>query len=178
VFSRINQDPGFSSQRSLLSQGGSQVLFGELLVIPIESSFLYVLPVYVRSNQPSAIPEVKRVVVVNGSAGQVSVGDSLADALDLAVSEEPGEEPGGPGEQPPTGSVDEQVAALLASAAEHYRLAEEALDAGDLGTYQEQTDLARQDVERAAELLAGELTTPTGGPTSTPTPTPTPSPSP
>ena len=138
----------------------------------MEDSFLYVLPVYVRSSQPSAIPELKRVLVVNGSSGDVSVGDSLLEALDLAVSEEPGEEPpdGDGGEEPPTGSVDEQIADLLVSAAEHYRLADEALAEGNLGTYQTQVDLARQDLEEATRLL-GESGVDVTDPTSSPTPT-------
>ena len=170
VFSRMNQDPTFSAQRSLLGSGGSAVLFGDLLIIPVEDSFLYVLPVYVRSSQPSAIPELKRVLVVNGSSGDVSVGDSLLEALDLAVSEEPGEEPPDGGEEPPTGTVDEQIADLLVSAAEHYRLADEALAEGNLGTYQTQVDLARQDLEEATRLLAEsgvDVTDPTQSPTPT-----------
>jgi uncharacterized protein len=171
IFSRMNQDPTFSAQRSLLGSGGSNILFGDLLVIPVEDSFLYVLPVYVRSSQPSAIPELKRVLVVNGSAGDVTVGESLRDALDLAVS--PGsEEPpdGGPGEEPPTGTVDERIAQLLASAAEHYRLADEALAQGDLGTYQTQVDLARENLEEATRLLV-ESGVDVGTPTTSPTPT-------
>ena len=66
VFSRINQDARFSSERTLLGQGGSSVVFGDFLVIPLQDSLLYVQPVYVRSNQENAIPELKRVVVVNG----------------------------------------------------------------------------------------------------------------
>ena len=54
-------------------------MFGDFLVIPINDSLLYVQPVYVRSNQESSIPELKRVVVVNGNT--VGVGTSLSEAL-------------------------------------------------------------------------------------------------
>ena len=64
VFSRINQDARFSSERTLLGQGGSAIVFGDFLVIPLQDSLLYVQPVYVQSNQENAIPELKRVVVV------------------------------------------------------------------------------------------------------------------
>ena len=67
IFSRINQDARFSAERTLLGQGGSSIVFGDFLVIPLEDSLLYVQPVYVESNQPNAIPELRRVVVVNGS---------------------------------------------------------------------------------------------------------------
>ena len=43
-------------------------MFGDFLVIPINDSLLYVQPVYVRSNQENSIPELKRVIVVNGSS--------------------------------------------------------------------------------------------------------------
>ncbi|MGZ5319243.1 MAG: UPF0182 family membrane protein, partial [Actinomycetota bacterium] len=63
IFSRINQNPQFSAERSLLDQGGSTVQFGDLLVIPLNDAFLWVQPVYVRSAQTQAVPELKRVVV-------------------------------------------------------------------------------------------------------------------
>ena len=83
VFSRINQNPQFSAERTLLGQGGSQVLFGDFLVIPMNDSFLYVQPVYVRSNQTTSVPELKRVVVANGDS--VGVGTTLAEALAESV---------------------------------------------------------------------------------------------
>ena len=43
--------PRFSRERTLLSQRGSSVLFGDFLVIPIDNSFLYVQPVYVQAQQ-------------------------------------------------------------------------------------------------------------------------------
>ncbi len=174
VFSRINQDPTFSGQRTLLGSGGSEILFGDLLIIPIDDSFLYVQPVYVRSAQPAAVPELKRVIVVNGSSGSISVGSSLADAIGLAVGTEP-TEPTEPGE-PPTGTVEEQIAQLLTSAAAHHQAAQTALAAGDLGTYQAEVEAAQADIEAAAELLGASV--PPGSPTPTPAATPTASPSP
>ncbi len=85
VFSRINQDARFSSERTLLGQGGSSIVFGDFLVIPLQDSLLYVQPVYVQSNQENAIPELKRVVVVNGSA--IGIGSSLRAALTDSLGE-------------------------------------------------------------------------------------------
>src|SRR6266516_2724836 len=104
VFSRINQDAGFSSTRTLLGQGGSSVLFGDFLVIPVGNSFLYVEPVYVRSSQSAAVPELKRVVVVNG--GTVGVGSTLSEALQNSLQGQTGG--GGPATGPGGGSVDQQ----------------------------------------------------------------------
>ena len=62
IIGRINQDSEISQQISLWSQGGSQVIQGPLLVIPIEESLLYVRPLYLKA-QSGKIPELKRVVV-------------------------------------------------------------------------------------------------------------------
>jgi len=62
IIGRINQDPVISQQISLWSQGGSQVIQGPLLVIPIEESLLYVRPLYLKA-ETGKIPELKRVIV-------------------------------------------------------------------------------------------------------------------
>src|SRR4029077_698432 len=96
-----------SAQRTLLGQGGSAVIFGEFLVIPIDDSFLYAVPVYVRAVQEAAVPELKQVIIVNGSQGQVSLGKDLDAALRAAVTGLPSG--GGNGNPPPTGSVSQQI---------------------------------------------------------------------
>lgn len=165
VFSRINQDARFSAERTLLSQGGSDVLFGDLLVIPIDDGLLYVLPVYVRSTQTNAIPELKRIVVVNGD--RVGIGDTLREALSDSLSGEVVEPPDG--EEPPIGSVQQQIQELLAEAAAHFEAAQTALRAGDLATYQTEVDAASEAVSQANELAAQlEGAAPTGTPTPSP----------
>src|SRR6266567_2269141 len=62
IVNRINQDPEISRQISLWDQHGSEVIRGNLLVIPIEESLIYVQPIYLRS-EGGGIPELKRVVV-------------------------------------------------------------------------------------------------------------------
>src|SRR4029450_6166232 len=79
VFSRINQDARFSAERTLLGQGGSSIVFGDFLRIPLQDPLLDVQPVYVQSNQENAIPELKRGVVANGSA--IGIDSSLRAAL-------------------------------------------------------------------------------------------------
>src|SRR5699024_8403378 len=44
-------------------QGGSEVIRGNMLVIPIEDTILYVEPIYIESSNESSLPEVKQVVV-------------------------------------------------------------------------------------------------------------------
>jgi hypothetical protein len=62
IENRINQDTEIARQVSLWDQRGSQVIRGDLLVIPIEESVLYVQPLYLRA-EGGRIPELKRVIV-------------------------------------------------------------------------------------------------------------------
>jgi uncharacterized membrane protein (UPF0182 family) len=148
----------------LLGQTGSDVKFGDLLVIPIEQGLLYVEPVFVVSRQANAIPELKRVLVVNG--GTVGIGDTLRDALNDSLSQI-GAPPGGGGGGPPTGSVQDQINALIQQAVDHFAKADTALKAGDLATYQAEINAAQAAISRANELAASQ----SGGGTS-PSPSP------
>ena len=62
IESRIDQDPEISKQITLWSQSGSAVVRGNLLVIPIEDSLMYVEPLYLQA-ESSQMPELKRVIV-------------------------------------------------------------------------------------------------------------------
>ena len=127
-----------------LDQGGSQVLFGDFLVIPVENSFLYVQPVYVRSSsaaQTTAVPELKRVIVANGAA--IGVGNNLHEALVQAIA---GQIPGGHGNGNGggngggTGSVNQRISNLLQQALDHFAAAQAALRNGDLATVPERAE--------------------------------------
>jgi uncharacterized protein len=179
VFSRINQDARFSQERTLLGQGGSSIVFGDFLVIPLEDSLLYVQPVYVKSNQPNAIPELKRVVVVNGT--QIGIGASLREALNDSLGAVVPPPQGGGGGGQPQGSLEQQIQSLLNQATQHFAAADTALRAGDLATYQKEIAAAQDATARAQELIAQLLGA--GGPnTASPSPSPSasasPSPSP
>jgi len=64
IANRINQDTDISQQLTLWDQRGSSVIRGELLVIPIKESLIYVQPLYLRA-EGGNIPELKRVVVAH-----------------------------------------------------------------------------------------------------------------
>lgn len=172
VFARINQDARFSSERTLLGQTGSTVRFGDFLVVPIEDSLLYVQPVYVQADQPNALPELRRVIVVNG--GEIGIGNTLREALGDSLGEAvppADQQPPPDGEEPPpTGTVDEQVRALLDEAAQHFQAADAALRAGDLATYQSEIEQAQVAIEQAQALLGGQTT----GEQAEPSPSPSP----
>lgn len=78
IEARIEQDPEISKQLSLWRQRGSQVIRGNLLVIPIEGSLLYVEPLYLQAEQ-SQLPELKKVIVSYGST--IVMEDDLQKAL-------------------------------------------------------------------------------------------------
>jgi uncharacterized membrane protein (UPF0182 family) len=79
IANRINQDTDISRQLTLWDQKGSQVIRGELLVIPIEESLIYVQPIYLRA-EGGNIPELKRVVVAHEN--RVVMGETLEEGLD------------------------------------------------------------------------------------------------
>jgi uncharacterized protein len=66
IEARIDQDPEISRQLSLWGQGGSDVIRGSLLVIPIEDSLLYMEPLYLAADK-GKLPQLKRVIAVYGS---------------------------------------------------------------------------------------------------------------
>ncbi len=78
VMNRINQDADISRQLSLWDQGGSEVIRGSLLAIPIEESLIYVQPIYLRA-VGGRIPELKRVIVAYGNR------ISMKETLDMAL---------------------------------------------------------------------------------------------
>ncbi len=71
----ISSDPVISEQISLWDQGDSNVMKGNLLVIPIENSIIYVEPLYITSGVNSSIPQVKRILM--------AYGDKVVMAMDL-----------------------------------------------------------------------------------------------
>jgi uncharacterized membrane protein (UPF0182 family) len=174
----ISQDTEVSQEVTLFGQLGSNVIYGDLLAIPIGDSFLYVQPLYLES-AGGGIPELKRVVVVNGET--VEMAETLSDALtEIFEGEVAPPPPPGPGEPAPGPQPEEpagDVAALLAQAEQHFVAAEEALMAGDLATYQAEIDHARVLIQRAVEL-SGAGQSAGGGRTAGGEAEPAPSPSP
>jgi uncharacterized protein len=79
IANRINQDTDISRQLTLWDQKGSEVIRGELLVIPIEESLIYVQPIYLRA-EGGNIPELKRVVVAHEN--RVVMRETLEEGLD------------------------------------------------------------------------------------------------
>jgi uncharacterized membrane protein (UPF0182 family) len=142
IEARINQEPAISSQITLWSQQGSQVLRGNLLVIPLEDSVLYVQPLYIQA-QSSPLPELKRVIVAStdavvmsdrldtalGALGQGRSGEVLASSAPVA-NQQPA--PAGANAAP---NAQTSTADLAAAARDHLHAAESAAGRGDWATY-------------------------------------------
>ncbi len=82
---KINQIDKISEDMTLWGQSGSEVYKGNLLVIPIENSVLYVEPIYLRANNTSASPEVKEIVVGYQSGDEFMYG--VGANLDIALAD-------------------------------------------------------------------------------------------
>ena len=80
IANRINQDTEISRQITLWDQRGSEVIRGELLVIPIEESLIYVQPIYLRA-EGGSIPELKRVVIAHEN--RVVMAETLDEGLNM-----------------------------------------------------------------------------------------------
>ena len=101
----IGQQPDIRQEITLLGQGGSQVIRGNLLFIPVGDSYLYVEPFYVQADA-SDFPQLQFVVVVNGD--KVAFAPSLEEAASEALGFPAGTgtrlvSGDGDAEQPPTG---------------------------------------------------------------------------
>ena len=84
IQSRVNQSPSISQQLTLWDQGGSRVIRGTLLVVPVQNAVLYVEPLYLAAEGGSSIPELKRVIVAYSD--QVVMEPTLEDALNAIFS--------------------------------------------------------------------------------------------
>lgn len=132
IEARIDQDPKISQQLSLWNQRGSRVIRGNLLVIPIEQSILYVEPIYLQSEQ-SDLPELKRVIV--GYNNKIIMEPTLAAALAKIFTGAP---PPPSGKQPADGEKQPTQKNLIDQADEHFNKAGQAAQSGDWKTYGEE----------------------------------------
>jgi hypothetical protein len=133
---RINQETDISQQITLWDQKGSSVIRGELLVIPINESLIYVQPLYLRA-EGGTIPELKRVVVAHEN--RVAMAETLEAGLAaLFGASVPARAPLAATDsgavRVPNAAVT-APAALLQEAQQHYDRAMTAQRAGDWATY-------------------------------------------
>ena len=147
IESRIDQNSEISQLFTLWSQSGSEIIRGNLLVIPIKDSLIYVEPVYLVSAN-SQLPELKIIIVayqdrlsfaptLEGALGQVfgSASIGAAPAIQTAALQ-----------QPPL----EDIGRLIEQALENYNAAAEKLREGDFAGYGELIMRLKADLEELA----------------------------
>lgn len=115
---RIDQDTKISEQLTLWGQGGSRVIRGSLLVIPIRDSLLYIEPLYLAAEQGKGkLPQLKKVLVIYGS--NMAMEDSLEESIKKVFSA-----PATPGEERPSGgasvSKEERIKSLIKDLNTHF----------------------------------------------------------
>ncbi len=101
IEARINQDQNISKDLTLWNQQGSQVLRGQILVLPIDNSFLYIEPIYIQASQAS-MPQLKKVALAMGN--RLAYADTYEQALSQLIGSLGGTQaPAQPAPQPTSG---------------------------------------------------------------------------
>jgi len=98
IEARINQDQNISKDLSLWNQQGSRVLRGQMLVLPVDNTFLYIEPIYIQASE-ARMPQLKKVVIATGNSL------IYADTYEQAVAELASMSPQAPVPKEPAPSV-------------------------------------------------------------------------
>lgn len=152
IESRINQDTTISQQLSLWDQRGSRVYRGNLLVIPIKNSILYVEPLYLQAEN-SKLPELKRVIA--GFGNRIVMEPSLDKAL-IKLFGEGIARPDQPdtGEPSIPGADNRSIGELARQARQYYDRANQLLREGDWAGYGENIEKLNQVIKKLEETAS------------------------
>ncbi len=156
IENRIQQDTVITEQLALWGRGGSRVIRGNLLLIPLGKSNLYVEPVFLQA-EAGGLPELKRVIVVAGE--QIAMEPTLKGSIAAIFGAEvPPTEPLVPPPLPaePGEPITAEIANLIEEAQQHYSKAQQYLKAGDWVGYGQELDALEVVLDRLAELTAEE----------------------
>jgi uncharacterized protein len=146
IAARISQDQVIAPQITLWNQQGSEVIQGNLLVIPIEDSLLYIRPMYLRA-AGGRIPELKRVVVAYQN--HIVMEETLNEALERlfptsgsaqrpTTAPQPSQQPQRPAQPGSAAPAPSGGGSAASEAQRHYERALEAQRAGDWARYGEE----------------------------------------
>jgi uncharacterized membrane protein (UPF0182 family) len=136
VASNFEAKPEVANSLSLLRRGGSDVVLGNLLTLPVGGGLLYVQPVYVKAtSNTAAYPLLQKVLVSFGD--QIGYDDTLKGALDQVFGGNSGTAAGGTTGGSTTGgtTTNSSLANSLASAKQAYADGLAALAKGDFAAY-------------------------------------------
>ena len=188
----INTDPVISPEISLLSQHGSSVILGNVIVLPFNNdSFLYLRPLYVLASGSAggtAFPQLHEVIV--GTQNSVAQGPSFVQALQalfnttqpipgLAAPTTTPTTPTGPTTTTPpssTANFTSQELALLNDLLTHQQNAQAALQKGDFTTFGKEEDAVKADAAQLTTLLQVQKTPASASPSASPAASPSPTP--
>ena len=173
VANAVRSSSEVADKLSQFKQSGSSITYGNLLTVPVGDELMYVEPIYASlSTATAATFPILRYVLVS-YRGEVGIGTTLT-----RRSTSPARVPTTPPTTPrttrpttrrttrpttrrtrrhdtPTGTVDQQIRALLDQAQEEFELADQAYADGDLGEYQDHIQEAQRLVEQAVALSNG-----------------------
>jgi uncharacterized membrane protein (UPF0182 family) len=157
IQARRDADATIRQQLTLLSVGGgAQVIYGNLIVLPVGDSFLYIEPVFVQATN-GKFPELQRVILA--TQDRIAMANSFAAALTALFGSTPVTEPPPsgttpPGQSPrPSGSPSAAtIAQLVKSASDHYARAQAALRNGDFATYGQEQKALEDDLAKLRAL--------------------------
>src|SRR2546425_341818 len=150
VETRIDADSTIRQQLTLLcGGGGASCVRGNLLVLPVGNSFLYVEALFVQATSAGRIPELQRVIIA--TQDKIAMSSSFAAALDAVFgqgAQPPPQQPPPPTTPPPTTTPPpaSAIAQLVKSASDHYSAAQAALKNGDFAEYGHQLKLLEDDL--------------------------------
>jgi uncharacterized membrane protein (UPF0182 family) len=127
----IDQNTTIAQQLTLWDQKGSRVIRGNLIAVPIENSFLYVVPLYLTA-EGTDFPQLKRVIVISGD--KVAMEPTLDEAIQAVV-----------GTQPPQGAAQAPRAQPgLGQARAQFDAAQKAMQQGDWGDFGKTMDALKR----------------------------------
>ncbi|WP_419842749.1 UPF0182 family protein [Candidatus Poriferisodalis sp.] len=181
--SNIQTEEEISERLTLLNQNGSVVRPGNLLLIPVENSLLYVRPLFIAATGATAVPELQ--LVIAGIGSQVVISETFEGALEKAIGAAdidlgngtirpsgaapdtadtdagatpstgaPQDEPDdGPGDEPAPTPETGSASDLLEQAVAAFGRADAALSNKDLAAYQQAVEEAERLIARAARIL-------------------------
>lgn len=147
IEARINQDSAISQQFTLWGQKGTKILRGDIMVIPVEDTLVYVEPVYLQADI-GKIPELRKVIAAHGD--RIAMEDSLDAALSRVLSGPGGVQPSSPGKEPKP-----DKATFVSRALELYRAARASLKNGDWSSFGRNLDELGRELERPAPAGGG-----------------------
>jgi len=147
--------PAISQQLTLWNQGGSTVIRGTLLVIPVGNSVIYVEPLYLAAEAGGGLPQLKRVIVAYSD--QVVMEPTLEAALGTifggAVEASGPVKPGATAAQasPPSTATGANLKSLIDEAGHHYDRAQQLLRQGDWNGYGDEISKVGEILKRLAQ---------------------------